>query len=131
MMIVNPSFLVHVSSEESKNRFPGNSSVEFTVELKEPLTGNFLVALDELVCNDFSGEQIIIFSDIVEPYQVYNTLSPALRVLRKPGSVQNLQFLKLSRSVIQRIRFWITDNKFNLPATNLGEVSFSLRFLPY
>ena len=125
------NFYLHVSSTDSLNRFPANTGFDFTVELTETISGRYMIALCELFTLHEFSEQLFVFCDVVEPYQVHNELSPLLRSVHKSGEVQNLQFMRLSRSIVQRIRITVRDKNNNSPATDLGEVSCTLKFIAY
>ena len=124
------SFYVQLSSNDSKNSFPSNESFDFTVELSEAISGNYRVALVEIFSNEFD-EQLHILCDVVEPYQVRNSFFPVLRTVCKSGELVNLQFHRLSRAIVQRIKISFKDKNFNVPTISLGEVTCTLRFVPY
>ena len=127
---------LHLSSRDSKNYHPDNSSYDFTVELPWPVAGSFKCALLEFYCGPML-DNLYVFSDICEPEYVHDEMLPLLRMISTPGELAVPHYKPVSRQVIQRVHIYIRmfddnqeDNKFVVPTNDVGDVRITLGLEP-
>lgn len=120
---------LYISSTDSLSIHPDNTSYDFTVELRENLTREYLIALTEFNC-DSINEKLYVFCDIIDSSNCKDQLLPVLRVVREQGEFHNLHYYRSSRSSIQRITISIRNSNLEIPTNQIGEVSCTLRLIP-
>ena len=116
---------VFLSSTDSLEYHPDNTSFDFTVELSHEIKGSHKVALCEI---DFepTGEDLYIFCDVCDDSHVLDRSLPLLRITDSPGEFSNLYFHNITRSFVQRIRIYIRNQNLSTPSTSIGPVRCTL-----
>lgn len=121
---------LHLSSTDSINIHPENNYSDFTVELSESLDKRFKICLTEFHCETLH-EHLFVFCDVIESSFLQNKDLPLLRIVRKVGEFQHLQFHYSSRRSIHRIRIFLTNEKLEVPLQNTGKITCTLMLVPY
>ena len=118
---------LYVCSTDSFKYHPTNSAWDFIIELPQSLAGCEYVALGEIQYSAYTG-RLIVCSDICEESYIRDRSMPILRRVSQPGELDRLQFLRTTRSEIQRIRISILDEELQEPIENIGPVYCTLIF---
>ena len=128
--------LLNLSSDDSKDVFPGNTPGWFTVKLPQilKLCGEWDGALTEIVFKPIfesaRPKSLYVCCDIVQPSYGSDSLMPILRKVAVPENFNNKlivmfpenYYIRLSREEIQYINIYIKDE-------NWEDVSFSSQTL--
>ena len=121
---------LNLSSTDSLNYHPENTTYDFTVELPRAIEGNFECALLEFSCTSV-GEDLYVYTDICEPQYVHDSLLPLLRVITEPGEITLAHYKTVSRKVLQRVHIYIRNKQFEIPThTLIGPVRITLALEP-
>ncbi len=120
---------LNLASTDSFTFHPTNTSYDFTVELPQPIRGEFTCALLDFTC-DSMLEELYIFTDICQPEFIHDSVLPLLRIVTEPGEVNIEHYKPMSRQVVQRVRIYIRDRHFNVPTQNIGPVRVTIALDP-
>ncbi len=134
------SYYLHLSSEDSKERHPGNSATDFTVEIPKRfnLNGAWECSLTEIdFPNDIEANTLYVCCDLVEDSYVGNAFYPILRSVSnktktKRPRIISLQFqepyyLRVNKDTLQRVGVSIRgDNLKPLDTVPSDSVSCTL-----
>ena len=114
-----------LSSNDSLELHPANSTYDFTVSLPQTMYGDWEIALAEVEYASHN-EDMYVFCDLCEYSYVKSKTLPLLRVVSKIGEFEHLFFHKVTRNVIQRIRIFITNDELDTPAQDIGPIRLTL-----
>ena len=114
-----------ISSEDSNELNPANTSYDFTVTLPQTINGSFEIALAEMTYTSHN-EDLYVFCDLCEHSFVKDSMLPILRAVTGVGGYQNLFYHKVTRNSIQRVRIFITNKKLEHPSQDIGPVHLLL-----
>ena len=117
---------LYLSSKNSLNIYPTNTSYDFTVELPNTIFGVYECALADITYSDTVQQDMYVYSDICEENVIDDKYLPILRVVSAPGEISNYYFVNASREAIQRVRVFIRDANFKVPSVSLGTVRVTL-----
>ena len=110
--------VLYVSSTDSMEYHPTNTSWDFTIELPKTLFGSWKCALADISYSDYSGA-VYVLADICKQSYVKDTTLPVLRRVSNSGEIKNLNYITVTRRNIQRVRIFIRDANLNtLPPTS-------------
>ena len=118
-----------LSSNESLEYHPKNTTYDFTVELPQILDGKFSFALLDIAAEKKISEALYVFCDSCEYSLAHDRMAPLLRIATQAGEVRIAYFVKASRRVIQRIRIYITNRNFQTPMADIGQIRCTLGIL--
>ena len=123
-----------LSSEDSKNIFPGNHSTDFTVELPETLllSGVWECALLEIFFTKKLDEGVVVLCDLCENSYISNTRLPVLRVLqgglnKTNSAFVNINSISIPHNEVRRLRVYIRTYTGAQPSFVSGEVRCTLQ----
>ena len=115
-----------LSSTDSTDLFPDNTSTQFTVELPSFIMGVTSIALMEFHCSNYN-EPLFVFCDTVKSSHVKSTLLPVLRIVNSLGEVGNDYSIPSTRSDVIRLKFKIMNLNLEFPSYTLETVRLVLR----
>lgn len=120
---------VYLSSDNSKEFYPGNSPYNFTVKLSDPLEleGRWKVALSAVYFTDATVEWYI-YSSLCESSNVLDRYLPLLRQATKPVEFTNLHFIHVNRPYIDAINIYIRDRSHSIPSETVERITCTLVF---
>jgi hypothetical protein len=121
-----------LSSDDSKDRHPGNTVDDFTVELPRPLKleGRWVCGLKEvLFSNKLPTGTVYVCADLCQDSLVCDTYAPVLRVVRKSitrsGTVRIFDdpfYVEVRSDHLQRFRIFLRGDRLNpLPSRSAGQ----------
>ena len=105
---------LHLSSDDSISLFPDNTNTSFVCNLPEiiQLNGTWECALCDIIGDLASSYNV--FCDIIEYNIIKGTRLPILRKVTRRGEMQNLQFIKVAQSSVNKVHIYVTDNNLKL-----------------
>ena len=112
---------LYASSIDSLQLHPDNSGSDFTIDLPQAIEANEC-ALGGIFYQPHD-EELFVLCDICEASTVRDTTLQILRLISKPGEMENLYFIPVTRKYIQRIRFRIVNGDLTEPTEALGTVT--------
>lgn len=133
-------YYLHLSSQDSKDLFPGNTASDFKVKIPSTLTlaGVWKCALTQIsFVTDFAGERpkdIYICSDLIEDSYGSDSFMPILRKIPIPSSgltkvvhvfPQNY-YVTLSRDQLQNIHIYVRTQEMQQTSFNVEPLSCTL-----
>ena len=118
-----------LSSTDSLDLSPNNSTYDFTVTLPQTIMGEFKIALVEMHYTSHF-EDLYVYCDIAEQSYVKDSSLPILRIVSQMGEFGNLYFFPVTRRAIQRIRVYITNKDFETPLQDAGPIRCTLVLQP-
>ena len=118
---------IFISSLDSLEYSPDNTTYDFTVTLPEPIIGRYKVALTE-ISYPTHFEDLYIFCDIVEQSYLQDKSLPLLRIVTGMGELNHLYYFNVTRQVIQRLRVYILDKNLEKPFEDCGPIRMTLVF---
>lgn len=118
-----------VSSDDSLEYHPTNSTYDFTITLPQTIHGDWEIALGDITYVSHF-EDLYVFCDLCEYSYVKDTSLPLLRLISGIGEFENLYFHTVTRNVIQRIRIFITNKNLETPSQDIGPVRLTLVMKP-
>lgn len=118
---------MYISSTDSLNYHPANSTWDFTIELPRILSGCLHVALSDIKYTASVGG-LIVCSDICKESYIKDGHMPILRRVSEPGEIDRLQFVPITRTQVQRFRIYVFDNKLEVPADDIEQLQCTLIF---
>ena len=109
---------LHLSSDDSSTIYPTNTNISFVCNLPDAISldGVWECALCEIIGDLASSYNV--FCDAVEYNIIKGTRLPILRKVTRRGEFQNLQFVKLAQSSLNKLHIYITDNNLKLLKTS-------------
>ena len=108
---------LHLSSKDCVQSHPDNHAWDFTIDVGKyvTLSGEWEVALTEMLYDGARKMDLYVFSDICSPTYVIDNCLPLLRIVNKPNIFQKPYFVPVSRNDIARIRIYIRTRNNNIP----------------
>jgi len=121
-----------LTSDSSKDQYPGNVSGDFTIALPHPydLTGRWVCGLKEIQI--IIGDSVMyVCSDMCVESYAENTMVPVLRALQKPKgknkltyfSFENPMYVEIKPTILNRVRVFIRGS--GLERVNIKDASVS------
>lgn len=114
-----------VSSEDSLEYNPTNSTYDFTITLPQTIYGEWEIALAEIEYPSHFWD-LYVFCDLCDSSYVRDRTLPLLRIVSQMGEFDNLYFHKTTRNVIQRLRITIKNKDLVTPTEDIGPVRLTL-----
>ncbi len=115
--------MLFLSSKDSKQFYPTNSTTEFHIELPQSLDlqGQWFCAITEVhfMCKNTSWKEVNIFTDICGDSYVYNTNLPILRRISYEGRKRISHqytlpyYHRVLRNQIKRVNITLKDEHLN------------------
>ena len=118
-----------ISSEDSLELNPTNSTYDFTITLPQTLRGDWEIALGDITYVSHF-EDFYVFCDLCEYSYVKDKTLPILRKVEQMGEFENLYFHTVTRNVIQRIRIFVRNTKLETPSQDIGPIRCTLILKP-
>ena len=126
-----------LSSEDSKEKHPGNGPEDFTIELPRPLTleGNWVCGVREVKFpNSIDTNTIYICTDICQESLVCDTYSPVIRMVnissakatKKTLTFTDPFYVKVKRDRLQRLRIFIRGERLRPTQITNGVLSCTI-----
>ena len=109
-----------LSSKDSLDNYPNNTTSDFTIELKDKLTldGTWECALREIkFAEEDLNEDCYIFTDICVDSYVLNNHLPVLRQISNSEKFVNPYYFQVNRKEIFSLRLYIRNQNLQLPST--------------
>jgi hypothetical protein len=109
---------LHLASNDCLHSHPENNPWDFTIDVEQyvTLSGNWEVALTEIMYDGARKIDLYVFSDICSPSYIMDNCLPVMRVVNKPASFHYPYFLPISRTTISHLRIYITSRDGKIPS---------------
>ena len=106
-------FHIYLSSLHSKDRFPGNSGIDFRVQLSEDITlprAEWSCGLVEVHLSTLPVQPVFVCSNICEENIVGENRLPVLACITEKDAVpSHVIYVRLKTNSIQSIHIYLTD----------------------